>query len=143
MAHRYWPLFDLRIDTPDLTLRPMTEADQPAIADLLPDDVELDPAATRYATGDERVARGLVVHQGYWKAYGTWRPEAWRVSFVVSAAGQILGAQELEGNDFPALRTVDTASFLIPSARGRAPRADGAHGPCQQPGRADLSALHR
>ncbi len=119
MAHRYWPLFDLRIDTPDLTLRPMTEADQPAIADLLPDDVELDPAATRYATGDERVARGTVVHQGYWKAYGTWRPEAWRVSFVVSAAGQILGAQELEGNDFPALRTVDTASFLIPSARGR------------------------
>jgi RimJ/RimL family protein N-acetyltransferase len=37
---------------------------------------------------------------------------------VVSAAGQILGAQKLEGNDFPALGTVDTASFLIPSARG-------------------------
>ena len=119
MAHRYWPLFDLRIDSPDLTLRPMTEADQPAIADLLPDDVELDPAATRYATGEGRVTRGIVVHQAYWKAYGTWRPEAWRVSFVVSAAGQILGAQELEGNDFPALRTVDTASFLIPWARGR------------------------
>ncbi len=97
----------------------MTEADQPAIADLLPDDVELDPAATRYATADARVARGTVVHQSYWKAYGTWRPEAWRVSFVVSAAGQIIGAQELEGNDFPALGTVDTASFLIPSARGR------------------------
>jgi RimJ/RimL family protein N-acetyltransferase len=112
-------LFDLRIDSPDLTLRPMTEADQPAIADLLPDDVELDPAATRYATGEERVTRGIVVHQVYWKAYGTWRPEAWRVSFVVSAAGQILGAQELEGNDFPALRTIDTASFLIPWARGR------------------------
>ena len=119
MAHRYWPLFDLRIDSADLTLRPMTEADQPTIADLLPDDVELDPAATQYATGDARLTRGTVVHQAYWKAYGTWRPEAWRVSFVVSAAGQILGAQELEGNDFPALRTVDTASFLIPSARGR------------------------
>ena len=97
----------------------MTEADQPAIADLLPDDVELDPAAARYATGDECVTRGTVVHQGYWRSYGTWRPEAWRVNFVVSAAGQILGAQELEGNDFPVLRTVDTASFLVPSARGR------------------------
>ncbi len=97
----------------------MTEADQPAIADLLPDDVELDPAAAWHATGDERVARGMIVHQSYWKAYGTWRPEAWRVSFVVSAAGQILGAQELEGNDFPVLRTVDTASFLVASARGR------------------------
>ena len=119
MAHRYWPLFDLRIDSADLTLRPMTEADQPAIADLLPDDVELDPAAARYATGDERVTRGTILHQGYWRSYGTWRPEAWRVNFVVSAAGQILGAQELEGNDFPVLRTVDTASFLVPSARGR------------------------
>jgi RimJ/RimL family protein N-acetyltransferase len=119
MEHRYWPLFDLRIDSPDLTLRPMTEADQPAIADLLPDDVELDPAAIRYATGEERVTRGIVVHQAYWKGYGTWRPEAWRVNFAVSAAGQILGAQELEGNDFPALRTVDTASFLVPWARGR------------------------
>ena len=119
MAHRYWPLFDLRIDTPDLTLRPMTEADLPVLADLLPDDVELDPAATRYAKVDERLARGIVVHQGYWKAHGTWRPEAWRVSFVVRAADRILGAQELEGNDFPTLRTVDSASFLISSARGR------------------------
>ena len=118
MAHRYWPLIDLRIDSADLTLRPMTEADQRAIADLLPGDVELDPAATRIRPGMS-VTRGIIVHQAYWNAYATWRPEAWRVSFAASAAGQILGAQELEGNDFPALRTVDTASFLIPWARGR------------------------
>jgi RimJ/RimL family protein N-acetyltransferase len=37
----------------------------------------------------------------------------------VSAAGEILGVQELEGNDFPALRTVDSSSFLVRSARGR------------------------
>jgi hypothetical protein len=36
MAYRYWPLFDLRLSTPNLTLRPMTEADLAAIADLLP-----------------------------------------------------------------------------------------------------------
>ena len=35
MAHPYWPLFDLRLDVPGLTLRPGTEADQPAIAGLL------------------------------------------------------------------------------------------------------------
>jgi RimJ/RimL family protein N-acetyltransferase len=119
MAYRYWPLFDLRIDAPDLSLRPMAEADQAAVADLLPDDVELDPAAPRYVTGDGWVERGIVVHQAYWRAYGTWRPEAWRLNFVVSAAGQILGAQELEGVDFLTLRTVDTSSFLVRSARGR------------------------
>src|SRR6266568_9494811 len=46
-------------------------------------------------------------------------PGAWRLNFVVSAAGHIIGVQELEGNDFPVLRTVDTSSFLVPPARGR------------------------
>ena len=40
VSYRYWPLFDLRLSTPDLRLRPMTEADLAPIADLLPDDVE-------------------------------------------------------------------------------------------------------
>jgi hypothetical protein len=38
--YRYWPLFDLRLATPGLALRPMTEADLAVLADLLPDDVE-------------------------------------------------------------------------------------------------------
>ena len=120
VTYRYWPLFDLRLSTPSLRLRPMTEADLAPIADLLPDDVEQDPGLATYDYGDPRVGRGIVTHQGYWRAYGTWRPQAWRLSFVVcSAAGGILGVQELEGNDFPALRTVDSSSFLVAEARGR------------------------
>jgi RimJ/RimL family protein N-acetyltransferase len=119
MTYRYWPLFDLRLATPDLALRAMTEADLAPIADLLPDDVEQDPAAQTYDVGDARTGRGIVSHQSYWRAYGTWRPDAWRLNFVVRAAGEIVGVQELEGNDFPALRTVDTSSFLVPAARGR------------------------
>jgi RimJ/RimL family protein N-acetyltransferase len=120
VTNRYWPLFGLRLSTPALTLRPMTEADLAPIADLLPDDVELDPGRARYEFDDPRLGRGILSHQNYWRAYGTWRPEAWRLGFVVrSAAGEILGVQELEGNDFPTLRTVDSSSFLIPAARGR------------------------
>jgi RimJ/RimL family protein N-acetyltransferase len=119
MTYRYWPLFDLRLASPDLTLRAMTEADLAPIADLLPDDVEQDPAAETYDVGDARVGRGIVSHQSYWRAYGTWRPNAWRLNFVVCAAGEIIGVQELEGNDFPVLRTVDTSSFLVTAARGR------------------------
>jgi RimJ/RimL family protein N-acetyltransferase len=118
VTYRYWPLFDLRISTPDLTLRPMTEADQAAIADLLPADVEQDPAAATFPVADDHLRRGIVTHQAYWHHYGTWRPDAWRLNFVVSAGEQVLGVQELEGNDFPTLRTVDTSSFLIESARG-------------------------
>ena len=119
MTYRYWPLFDLRLATPDLALRAMTESDLAPIADLLPDDVEQDPAAQTYDVGDARTGRGIVTHQGYWQSYGNWRPGGWRLPFVVRAAGAIVGVQELEGNDFPALRTVDTSSFLVPAARGR------------------------
>ncbi len=119
MTSGYWPLFSLHLASPDLTLRPMTEADLATMAGLLPDDVEQDPAATRFAVGDDRLSRGMVTHQDYWKAYGNWRPEAWRLGFVVSADSQIIGFQELEGNDFAVLRTVDTSSFLIEAARGQ------------------------
>jgi len=119
VTNGYWPVFDLRITAPDLTLRPMREADLGIVSDLLPEDLELDPAATRYALSDEHRSRGIITHQGYWRAYGTWRPSAWRLGFVVVSGGQIVGFQELEGNDFVLLRTVDTSSFLIEAVRGR------------------------
>ena len=119
MTSAYWPLFELRITSPDLVLRPMREADLGTVSDLLPADLELDPAATRYAVSDEQRGRGIITHQGYWKAFGTWEPSAWRLGFVVLSGQEIVGFQELEGNDFLLLRTVDTSSFLIPSVRGR------------------------
>jgi len=117
VTHPYWPVQDLRLRTADLELRPLTESDLAPLADLLPADVELDPDATTYAI-DARTQRGVVIHQTYWRAYGTWRPQEWRLNFAVTAGGRLIGNQELEGNDFAALRTVDTSSFLAPEARG-------------------------
>ena len=96
----------------------MTEVDQPTLADLLPADLELDPSATTYEI-EPRVGRGVVTHQAYWRALGTWSPAHWRLNFLVLSEGLLVGAQELEGTDFPLLRTVDSASFLVPSARGQ------------------------
>jgi RimJ/RimL family protein N-acetyltransferase len=119
MTHPCWPLFDLRLRIADLELRPMTEADLTQLAAELPDDLEQDPAATTYDGVEPRVRRGIVVHQSYWKYYGSWRPEAWRLNFVVHNGGRLIGVQELEGNDFLTLRTVDTSSYLVADARGR------------------------
>jgi RimJ/RimL family protein N-acetyltransferase len=119
MAHPYWPVFDLRLSVADLELRPMTEADLLPLAELLPDDVELDPAATRYPGLSEAVNRRVIGFQHYWKSYGSWRPERWRLPFCVRAGGALVGVQELEAEDFAALRTVYTSSHLIGSARGR------------------------
>lgn len=118
-AHSGWPILDLRVTSGDLELRPVDEADAFALADLLPDDLELDPAAVTYAMADPRDARRAVALQSHWRAHGNWRPEAWRIDFAVRRAGQLVGLQELEATDFPRLRTVDSASWLIHDARGQ------------------------
>ena len=114
---QWWPLRDLRLRTADLVLAPLTEADLDEAARLQPADLELDPSATTYDI-DEATGRGVVLHQAYWRNLGTWSPTAWRLLFTVRRDGQLLGLQELEGNDFVLLRTVDTSSWLVPSARG-------------------------
>ena len=112
-----WPLWGLRVRYAGLDLIPATEADLPALVAALPDDVEQDPRATTYDI-DPRRQRGVVVHQTYWRDYGTWRPEAWRLPFLVRRDGRLLGLQELEATDFPTLRTVDSSSWLVPDERG-------------------------
>jgi RimJ/RimL family protein N-acetyltransferase len=117
MRHPHWPLLDLRITTGDLELRPLVEADLAEVVRALPADLELNPHATRFAVAED-VHRAVVVHQEYWRSYGTWTVDAWRFHLAVRRDGELLGLQELEGNDFPTLRTVDSSSWLVPEARG-------------------------
>jgi RimJ/RimL family protein N-acetyltransferase len=117
MTHPHWPLLDLRITVGDLELRPLVEADLAEVVRRLPTDLELDPHATRFDV-PEGVLRAVVVHQEYWRSYGTWTVDAWRFHLAVRRDGELLGLQELEGNDFPTLRTVDTSSWLMPEVRG-------------------------
>ncbi len=119
MTHPYWPLFDLLLGTPDLTLRPLREADLVRLAAIQPPDLELDPGATRFDGMPEPVNRGLVAFQGYWKAYGTWSPASWALPFAVYHGDDLIGTQTLEGEDFPRLREADSASFLVTEMRGR------------------------
>jgi RimJ/RimL family protein N-acetyltransferase len=113
-----WPLADLRLQCNSLELAAMRESDLERITEILPKDLELNPAATHFAALDERTNRAVTVRQGYWKSVGMWSPSAWELLFVVRRAGNIIGMQALEGKDFGALRTVDTASWLVTDARG-------------------------
>ena len=111
-------MFDIRLTTPDLVLRHLTEADLGTLGAILPDDVELNPASTSYPGLDPVRNRGVVVHQDYWRARGTWRPDSWELTFGVFRDRELLGYQGLEGDDFATLRTVDSSSFLVAAARG-------------------------
>jgi RimJ/RimL family protein N-acetyltransferase len=118
MVHPYWPVADLRLLVGPLLLRPLDESDVMGLARMLPNDVELNPDSPRYESADPAAARGTIVHQDYWRAMGTWTVDAWRLNFGVWQDGTLIGAQELEGNDFVRLRTVDTASLLAVESRG-------------------------
>jgi RimJ/RimL family protein N-acetyltransferase len=124
MAHACWPLFDLRLTTTDLVLRPLTEADLDTLVRGLPTDLEQNPAFPHYADAKPAEARGTVAYQEHWTALGSWRTDAWRLNFAVVLGHDdgdqtLIGTQELEGNDFVALRTVDTSSLLFERFRGR------------------------
>jgi len=118
VTNRYWPMFDIRLTTPDLELRHLTEVDLPWLAGLTPEDAEQDPSLTSYdgLQADRNV--GVGVHQEYWRTLGSWRPESWALRFGVFRDGELLGQQVLEGDDFATLRTVDSSSFLAEPVRG-------------------------
>jgi RimJ/RimL family protein N-acetyltransferase len=113
----YWPLTDLRLTTPDLVVRPMTEADVRVLAGRVPEDVEMDPGLPLFP----ELPRGVGLYQSYWRALAGWRPESWHLPFVVCGRrdGRPLGEQHLEGPDFARRRTVGSFSYLVPGARGR------------------------
>jgi RimJ/RimL family protein N-acetyltransferase len=112
-----WPMFDLRLSTPDLELRVVAEQDLASLSELLPDDMEQNPYATTFDVSAPQ-SRAVVLHQGYWKDMGTWQPDAWVLQFAVFQGGRLIGHQTLEANDFPTVRTVDSSSWLVPHMRG-------------------------
>jgi RimJ/RimL family protein N-acetyltransferase len=114
-----WPLFDLRLRHRDVTLRTMREADLPQLCAVLPGDVGHDPRLPLFASQSFAENERRLFCMGYWKALGTWDPASWVLHLVVSAGGDPIGVQTLEAENFPALRTVDSASWLVPAARGR------------------------
>jgi len=114
-----WPLFDLRLRWGPVSLRSVTDDDLPRLTAIFPADFDLDPRAERFAGLEPAADRRRLFVQGIWHSRGTWSPSAWCLDLVVEADGEPVGLQSLEGDDFVRLRTVDSGSWLTPSARGR------------------------
>lgn len=114
-----WPFFDLRVTCGEVLLRPVIDADLPALLDALPGDLELDPASERFAELDPAADRRRLFEAGIWRHRGTWSPSSWCLDLAVEVDGAVVGLQSLEGDAFPLLRTVDSGSWLVPEVRGR------------------------
>ena len=114
-----WPLFDLKLRCRGVELRPLRERDLPYLASVLPDDVGHDPRLELFDDLSPAENERRLFWQGYWRALGSWSPSAWTLHFAVAYQGRPVGVQTLEAESFPQLRTVDSASWLVPGARGR------------------------
>jgi RimJ/RimL family protein N-acetyltransferase len=110
----HWPLFELRVDTPRLTLRYPDDDDAVALANLAAEGIH-DPAWMPFSVPWTDVAppmlqRGSLQH--VWRTRAEWTPEQWHLPLAVVADGRIVGVQAMLGSQFPILRTVSTGSWL-------------------------------
>jgi RimJ/RimL family protein N-acetyltransferase len=118
MGHPYWPLFDLRLTSGDVTLRSMTESDLIPLARIQPADLETNPHLP-VLTDDPAMRHAQTVFQSYWSYVGSWRLDSWRLPFTVEVGGEMAGWQEIEAAEFGRRRTVETASWLATAWQGR------------------------
>jgi RimJ/RimL family protein N-acetyltransferase len=121
MVSEHWPLFDLEVRTPRLTLRYL---DDRLISDLL--------AVARRGVHDPAVMPFLIpwtdqpspqmeqdAVRFYARTRADVRPEAWNLQFAVVVDGEVVGACDLIAQSFPDLRQFTTGSWLGREFHGR------------------------
>lgn len=114
MTHPHWPLFDLEIRTPTITLRYPDD-------DLL---VELlgvaaagvhDPAFMPFSVPWTRPRSPELEREAlrfHWRCRADTTPGSFRLPLAVLRGGEVVGASDLVATDFPTLRRFETGSWL-------------------------------
>jgi RimJ/RimL family protein N-acetyltransferase len=121
MPHPYWPLFDLRVRTPRLEIRLPTDDE---LVDLVRvavggiHDPEYMPFRIPWTDAPSPdLERGAL--QWWWRQRAEWSQDNWTLTGAVFVDGAPVGVQDLAGENFGALRTVRTGSWLGRRHQGR------------------------
>ncbi len=121
MANPYWPLFDLEIRTPRLTLRYIDDALGTELVELIVGGVH-DPSFMPFAvpwtdaTPDEL---GRNCFEFWWRSRAETTVDTWNINLAVIADDIIVGASGLGATDFPVTRWFETGSWLGIAHQGR------------------------
>lgn len=115
-----WPLFGLRLLSPRLELRPVRDADLPALADAAEAGIH-DPLVMPFASpwtdaAPADMRAGLAQH--VWSLRATIEPNDWNLLFAVLENGVPIGVQDLRASEFATLRTVSSGSWLTMDRQG-------------------------
>ena len=117
----YWPLFDLRLETERLVLRAVTDDDLPGLLDAIDAGIhapEIRPFSIPF-TDQEPAPRRLSSAQYVWGARANWSTDAWELPFGIFRDGTPIGVQGVSAKRFPALREVETGSWLTQAEQGQ------------------------
>lgn len=114
VAHPTWPLYDLRLHTPDLELRLPTEPELVALCGVARAGIH-DPAVMPFLVPwtdkpSPRFEREFMAH--HWSARAAWSPQRWSLGLAAFHDGEPIGCQTVEASQFAVLREVATGSWL-------------------------------
>jgi RimJ/RimL family protein N-acetyltransferase len=121
MGNDHWPLFDLEVRTPRLTLRYLDDALAAQLVAVAARGVH-DPATMPFLipwTDRSSPQREHDAMRFYWQNRVAARPESWTLQFGVVVDGEVVGACDVGGDHFPSLREVTTGSWLGREFQGR------------------------
>ena len=116
-----WPPFALRIDAGDLQLAVVREGDLEELVELVLDGIH-DPTQMPFLfpwtdAPPSELPSNYVRYFG--RTLAGQNPETINLQLVVRRAGQVVGIQALEGQDFPVTRTLETGSWLARRFHGQ------------------------
>ncbi len=117
----YWPLFDLKLNTPRLVLRPHCDDDFVGLLDAIDAGIHSPEAMpfTQPWTDAEPALRRRNAVQYWWANRANWKADDWHLQLVVLLDDRPIGIQELFAKDFPVLKEVSTGSWLSRPYQGR------------------------
>jgi RimJ/RimL family protein N-acetyltransferase len=121
MAHQYWPLFDLVVRTPHLTVRYLDDDLALELATLAAAGIH-DPERMPFAMPWTDVPSPELERNAfrfYWRSRAETAPESWSLQFAVLEGNDVVGSTNLLASAFPVVRTFETGSWLGRRFQGR------------------------
>lgn len=114
MGNDHWPLFDLEVRTPRLTLQYLDDTLARKVLDVAKQGVH-DPAAMPFSIPWTDLPSPEMEQEAmrfYARTRAEVRPLAWNLQFAVVVDGSVIGACDLGSADFAVLRQFTTGSWL-------------------------------
>jgi len=124
VPHPYWPLFDLRVRTPRLELRPPTDEDLLSIVDLVRRGIhepDMMPFSTPWTDAPSpNLERNSL--QWNWRQRAEFSPESWALGLIVvieDPEPTIVGVQDIFAKNFVTTRVAESGSWLGLAHQGK------------------------